>query len=431
MSTRLGDESDDPCGFDVMGHCKSVIWILAFVLAFLISAVVSFAPPNTYYRSFASAATGVASLSSVYHQAQLSGLTPLSSFLILWVRPRLSYLSPGSNALALTITAVFQRFSQGLEPFKSETVNLSVTTLCSSDACDPVRLYERHWVDFYSLSMNAIVEASPAALDGFSFEAASHSQIVAVSAFVLISITAVKCALVLFWVGFRRPAPTRPAHWAAFSLGLASLLVSGPWLVLKYYTSEVASQIFDLAPPIYHVWFVIFATFFMAERTAGLANRILSSLLLRGLIVGASLLVLVCEFVVASPMPLSTLAIYLPDSPLRFPIWGVSAVLQAGTIALFIFGLVSLQIERVTTLKLAAVIFGLVEAAFITRTYVRFFIPPTAVGMAFGVDLFYILIANVVTTFMLLNGLPERRKGEPVNQPELAGEVEAIAEDED
>jgi hypothetical protein len=147
-------------------------------------------------------------------------------------------------------------------------------------------------------------------------------------------------------------------------------------------------------------------------------------------IAAASLIVLICEFIVVSPMPVSAIALYIQESPLRFPIYVLSALLQAGTIFFLIFGIASLQIARVTTLALAAVIFGVVEAAFVVRTYIRYFVPLEAIGLSFGADVFYILLANVVIAFLLLNGLPEGKGSGPVNMPELAGEVEPLDDEE-
>jgi hypothetical protein len=274
----------------------------------------------------------------------------------------------------------------------------------------------------------------PGVLEGFSFEIASHSQALAVVAFIFISIFTVVCANLLFWVAFRRLRPSRLSHWFILVLTGSGLLIDGPWLILKYYTSQVASQIFDLSPPIFHVVFLTTVTFFIADRTIDFAHRLFDSWVIRGVIIGGSFIVLVCEFVVANPMPLSAITLYIGESPLRFPIYVFSAVLQAGTIILLIFGVASLQIARVTTLALAATLFGVVEAAFVARTYIRYFVPPEAIGLAFGADVFYILLANVVIAFLLLNGLPEgKSRGDngPVNMPELAGEVEPLDDDEE
>jgi hypothetical protein len=417
-----------------MGHCKSISWIIAFIFIFILTAIISFAVPSTSYRIFPSSSTGAVTLTSVFHQGQLSGLSPLSSFVIVWIRPIISNFASVSRTVDLTISSTFQCLSNHLQPFAEATeVNLTATTECTAKGCELVRVYEQHWVDFYALAFTATVESSGAFIEGFAFETTSHSQVLAIVAFVFISILTVVCAKMLFWVGFWRQRPSRPAHWAVLALAGAAFLLDGPWLFLKYYTSRVAAQIFDLAPPLFHVVFLVTVTFFIAERTTDFTGRIFASWIIRGLIAGGSLIVLVCEFVVASPMPLSTLSVYLRESALRFPAYVLSGVLQAGSVALLVFGIASLQIARVTVLALTAVIFGLVEAAFVARTYVRYFVPTTAIGLAFGADVFYTLLANAALGFLLLNGLPQAkaRPGDgPSNMPELDGEVEPIDDDE-
>jgi hypothetical protein len=55
--------------------------------------------------------------------------------------------------------------------------------------------------------------------------------------------------------------------------------------------------------------------------------------------------------------------------------------------------------------------------------YIRFFIPVEAVGVAFGADVFYILMANMVTIFFLVVNLPIKR-------PESGGERVPVPIDE-
>jgi hypothetical protein len=75
-------------------------------------------------------------------------------------------------------------------------------------------------------------------------------------------------------------------------------------------------------------------------------------------------------------------------------------------VLLLIFGVLSVQIEKLLVLIVAAFTFIVLEAIYIIRMYIRFLIPVQAVGVAFGADVFYILMANMVTIFFLIVNLP-------------------------
>jgi hypothetical protein len=194
---------------------------------------------------------------------------------------------------------------------------------------------------------------------------------------------------------------------------------------MKYFTSHVASQIFDLAPELFNAAFIVFECMFIVHRTVGLANRFFGSWIIRSLFV-IGRWVVVLQFFVTKSMPLCTLSLYIRDSALRIPIYVCTVVIQIETFLTLAWGISCLQIERVGVVVLIAFNFLVVEAAYAVRMYIRLFIPPAAIGVAFGGDLFYILVANTATVCLLINNLPLKKSelpGEPTRIPELVEET--------
>jgi hypothetical protein len=352
----------------------------------------------------------------------------LSSFIIVWIAPVISSPVPPGETLNLSISATFQTFTSSFEPLDSGvSLTETRTAFCSQSRCDPILVYQRNWVSFYAISMTATVESESLILREFTFNVASHNQIIAIVAFVIISIFTVVTSLVFLISVSRRLRPSRFDHWTTVFLGIGLFLIDGPWLILKYYTSWVASQIFDLSTEIFHAGFIVFLTIFIAERTLSLANRIFSSWWIRGTFLATSLLLVVVEFAITGLMPLCTLSIYIKNSLLRWPIYVGSALLHAAITLLLFFGVVSVQIEKLLVLEVAAFAFFILEAIYIVKMYIRFFVPHETIGVAFGADVFYILMANIVAIFFLKTNLPvvsglltQVKEEEPEDLDELA-----------
>jgi hypothetical protein len=189
-------------------------------------------------------------------------------------------------------------------------------------------------------------------------------------------------------------------------LGIGLFLVDGPWLILKYYTSQVASQLFDLSPEIFHAFFIVYLTIFIAPRSVRLSNRVFGSWWIRATILVASAVLVIIEFCATRFMPLCTLSIYIQESLLKYPIFVFSALLHIAIILFLAFGVVSIQIEKFPVLVVTGIAFFILEAIYIVKMYVRFFIQVRSIGVAFATDVCYILVANVVSIFFLMVNLP-------------------------
>jgi hypothetical protein len=326
-------------------------------------------------------------------------------------------------------------FVQSVAP--DGTTNDPISTETTIALGDRVRVFEQSWVSFYSVTITATVQAVAPMISGFRIEVVSQHPVIAIVAFVMITISTAVLILVLLIPVSWRMRPTRLGQWGTLLLGLCAFLIDGPWLVLRYYTPRVCSQLFDLGPEIFHIVFIIHLTLFIAERTFGFANRLFGGSVLQITFAVSSLVVLVLEFVITQLMPLCTLSIYIGESSLKYPTVVLSALIHIGVVLLLIVGVLSVQIEKLLVLIVAAFTFFVLEAIYIVRMYIRFFIPVQAVGVAFAADICYILMANIVTIFFLIVNLPIKsqtatggggREGTTI--PEQANEGRTLVENE-
>lgn len=376
-----------------------------FLALLLVSLVVSFAPPSTSYQRFTSPNPLSACLSSVAHSAVSHGWSALSSFVVVQVEPVLAD-SAVDGAVEFSVTATIVTSDETGAVFSTEEISGTYQSDCHRGKCKPFEIYQDNQVIFSSIAMSATVNTELPILKQFSFNVVCHSSIIAVTSFVVISIVTVVVSLFLLIVVPRRLRPSTTDQWATLFLGLFLFFVDGPWLILKYYSPTVASQLFDLAPEVFHIAFMLVVSFFMSARTFGLVNRLCSSWIIRGTIAAASFVLIVLEFCVTKMMPLCTLSLYLDGSLLKYPIFVMSALIHIGIIGFLIFGVLSLQLERVFVLVICSLVFFILEAIYVMRMYIRFFIPVHAIGVSFSADVFYVLVANIVSLFMLLTNLP-------------------------
>jgi hypothetical protein len=422
MRSILPEEGTVFAKFDLMGRCSAVCWLLLFIVSLLVSCIVSFAPPATLFRSQDSPSISAAQSSITFSHTEAE-LSSLSAFVVAWVYPNRAL--SGAN---VSVSSSVRTLAAG--GTSSDAISMETAVAVG----DRVRVFERSWVSFYSVAITATVQAVVPVLYGFRIEVVSQHPVIAIVAFVMITILTAVLILVLMIAVSRRLRPTRLGQWATLVLGLCAFLIDGPWLVLRYHTPRVCSQLFDLGPEIFHVVFIVSLTFFIAERTFGFANRLFDGLVLQITFAVSSLVVLILEFVITQLMPLCTLSIYIGESSLKYPTVVLSALVHIAVVLLLIIGVLSVQIEKLLVLIVAAFTFFVLEAIYIVRMYIRFFIPVQAVGVAFGADVFYILMANIVTIFFLVVNLPikpqiPRSMSEIVSETGDDGnEVTAIAE---
>jgi hypothetical protein len=405
----IRDEQSAVSPFDLIGPGKAVLWLVFFSISLFLSLMFVFGPPNTSFTQTRSSTPLATSLRAITDRAQITGFSSLSSFLIVWVRPTASTNGRDLTGLNITVTAYFDTLSEALEPLKpTETVQGQYLINCYDAKCDPIRIYELTWITFYGLSLTATIETEAPILESISFEILCHSQIIAVVAFVIISIFTILSALIFLISVSRRMRPIKTDQWATVWLGTGLILIDGPWLILKYYTSQVASQLFDLSPELFHAFFIVYLTIFIAERSVRLSNHIFSSWWIRGTFLAASAVLVIIQFCATKLMPLCTLSIFITESLLKYPIFVFSGILHLAIVLFLGFGVVSVQIEQFMLLIVAGVAFFLLEAIYIVKMYVRFFISVESIGVAFAADFLYILMANIVAIFFLQVNLPVR-----------------------
>ena len=405
MRSILPDERTTLTKLDTMGNCCGLTWVVTFLALVLVSLVVSFAPPSTSHQKFTSTNPLSTCLSSVTHHAVSSGWSALSSFVVVQVEPVLADSGIDGEA-SFTVSGSVVTSDESGAVIETKEIAQTYQTECHRGRCRAFEIYSDNRVLFYSISLSATVESELPILKQFSFDVVCHSSVIAVTSFVVISIVTVVVSLFLLIVVPRRLRPSTKDQWATLVLGLFLFFVDGPWLILKYYTPSVASQLFDLAPEVFHVAFMGVVSFFMASRTLGLANRIFSSWVVRGTIAVASFVLVVLEFCVTKLMPLCTMSLYLQNSLLKYPIYVISALIHVGIVGFLIFGVLSLQIQKVFVLVICSLVFFILEAIYIMRMYIRFFIPIHSIGVSFAADVFYVIIANIVAIFMLITNLP-------------------------
>lgn len=401
MRTVVPNADTRYTNLDSMGTCCSVTWMIVMLVVLLFSLIISFAPPTTLYRTSTSALTAGSTV--LTHIAAFDHFSSLSSYQILWIRPIASY--DVKTDLNFEVSSTIKYYGTG-GIVDTDVINKTKFITKCKEKCDPVIIGENSWINFEQFSVTAQIKTSFAEVEGIEFISLTLYPFIAIAAFVIISVFTIVVAIFHFFCISRTLLPSRPDHWVTLLLGLFLFLVDGPWLILKYYTPRVASQLFDLMPELYHMVFLIAFTYFIAYRSIGSTNRIFSSWILKGSILAGLLILMVLQFVMTGLMPLSTLSIYIKTSKLRVPFSVIAIIFHVGIFALQIYGIHSLQIERFMVMIVAAVSFLVLEGIQITKLCIRIWVPISSAGSSFSADIFYIAMANMVTLYFLMINLP-------------------------
>lgn len=414
MRTILPDDHTISTKLDIMGNFGALVRFLLMVLGLLFSLIISFAPPNTQSRQIKLKSIDYGEKVIMSEPAFIHGFSSLSSFFILRVIPYINIEETGSYDFNINLTIQFYDKEDHLQSIY--TKNQSITTLCDAekDVCQPYVIYESSWVSFSSVAVSIFAQSKITA--SYSLDFTSQLPIIAFISFVFISIITLVTSIVLFFVVPRRLKPSSPDHWATFYLGLFIFFVDGPWIILKYYTPSVASQIFDLAPEMFHIAFLVTITFLVSSRSIELSHAIFSSWIVRIVIISFQIILIVVQFVVTKLMPLCTFSVYIQKSSLKIPIIAISIIFHMIILSLLLWGIFSLQIERVFVLVITAFSFIILELIYIARLYIRIWIPFNAIGASFAADVFYILMANIITIFFLVVNMPFQKTLENQNK---------------
>lgn len=401
MRSVVPDEKTRYTNLDTMGTCCSIIWLIVMLVFLFIALLFSFAPPTTSYHQFASKTR--ADTTSIAHYATINHFSSLGSYSIQWIQPIAHFTK--ETTISVDITATIKTFGQG-KYLDSKVINISNHPVKCGNECESIIIGENSWINFQEMSIYAIMTSSFAELEGLQIKTITLYPFVAIIAFVVISAFTIVVSIFMLCCISRTLHPTRPDHWATLLLGLGLFFIDGPWLILKYYTPRVASQIFDLMPEIFHIFYIIVFTYFVAYRSIGFVNKIFGSWILRGSIISGLFILVVLQFVITKLMPLSTLSIYIKESKLMIPFSVIAIVFHFGILVLMIFGIQSLQIEKFFVMVVTSMTFVLLQGIEIIKTCIRIWIPLNSAGVSFSADVFYIVMANMVTLYFMMVNLP-------------------------
>lgn len=407
MRTILPDESTLSTKLDVIGNCGALTRFIFLLIGLLLSLIVSFVPPNTGYGERELPISDYQGTTIRTYPIQIDDFSPLNSFLILKLLPE--YENQESGIYDFEVNGTIHFYDNQGQVQLIEPLNNTYSSYCDkkSSKCDPFIIYQVNTIIFTSLTFAVSVQ-SPFPTN-FRYQFSSESQIIAIVSFVFISLITVISSLVLFWIAPRRLKPTQSNHKATIYLAAFLIYIDGPWLIIKYYSPGIASPLFDFTSEIFHMAYLIAVTYFVSAKTVELPHAIFNSWIVRSGIIGIHVILIVIQFVVTKLMPLCTLSVFIDSSSLKIPIIACSVVFHVLILGLLIYGVFSLQIEKVFVLVLSSFSFIILEVTYIIRLYKRIWIPFNALGVSFAAEFFYILMANIMTIFFLIVNTPIKK----------------------
>ena len=201
--------------------------------------------------------------------------------------------------------------------------------------------------------------------------------------------------------------PINADHWATLFLGILLVLIDGPWIILKNYTTGLFSQLFEITPELFHAFFMVFATVFFNARTDDGEQKtsMLSTWTHRILIITLFIVLNILEFFATDGMPVQTLSLYIYDSSLMWPILVTGIICHLLIMTMLVKGARSMRIMSSTTLMMCTFAFGYLE--FIqTLGFMLKLIPGISFGINNELNMYYIFSANVIAVFFMYINLP-------------------------
>ena len=406
MRAILQDENSLETPLDRMESPYALTWIIILIIGLMLSSFSSFIPSNTQIFSRLSS-QNVQNAASISHRARFGPFNPLNGFLFLYVTPK--YESFTSENLTFTVKGNIRFLDNSSNVFRSHQLNQTINLQCSKNYCPPITVFEANIIDFSYVVLYADVECNFPGLRNLNFWSLSLDGTISIVGALAIIACIIPISLLLFTVIPFRFRPSTVDHWASLFLGLGLVIIDGPWILLKYYIPGYFSQFFDIVPDVFHIIFLIFLTFFVESRTLELPHRIFASYSIKISILILFIMTISLQFFVTDSMPLSTMALHLklddesrkPPSSLIYTMYSFAFLYIIASFSLIIYGILSLQFRIFQVLILVSLTFIILQIIYTVRTVIRIFIPYNQIGFAFSMDIFYILIANVVTFFFL------------------------------
>lgn len=434
MRTILPDEKTQSTNIELMTTCNAVTRIVFLSIFIVVMSLICFVPPSTRHQTTRTQSFAITQ-SKVSNSGRFGGFDPLSSFAILSVKP---YLSKAVQNYPVTVTGVARLYDSNMQMVSDRNVSITKKITCKNPKnCEPFAVMSYNFVDFQYCSLTADVVAndSQKIFNKVEFSSTSLSNFISIIFFVFIAAFTVILSITLVCFVPRRLYPTRPDHWSTLSLAFAAFFLDGPWLIMKYYVPKLSNG-YDVMPELYHIVFIFFFMSFFNAQTHGWANRVFGSWVIAIVIAICLLVIIILENVVTDLVPLNATSVFLDESMCKFPVLLLTFVIHAIIIAMIVAGICTVQIRNDATLILVSMSILLVEVLDIVRVCLRFFAPLEYLGFSFAADVYYILIANYVTSFFLRNNLPvalaiNEELKEEIKDPMLPDAEDTIAQSND
>ena len=404
MRTILPDEKTQSTNIELMTTCNAITRLVFLSIFVVVIALICFVPPSTRHQTTHTQSVAIP-LSKVSNSGRFRSFDPLSSFAILSIKP---YLNKAVKDQDITVTGVARLYDRNMQMVSDRNISLTKKITCDEPKnCKPFTVMSYNFVDFQYCSLTADVVSgqSKRIFHKVEFSSTSLSPYISIIFFVFIAAFTVILSVTLICFVPRRLYPTRPDHWSTLVLAFAAFFLDGPWLILKYYVPKLSNG-YDVMPELYHIVFIFFFMSFFNAQTHGWANRVFGSWVIAIVIAVCLLVIIVLENIITNLVPLNATSVFLDESIYKFPTLALTFVIHAIIIAMIIAGVCTVQIRNDATLILVSMSILLVEVLEIVRVCLRFYAPLEHLGYSFAADVFYILVANYVTSFFLRNNLP-------------------------
>lgn len=411
MRAILQDENSLETPLDRMESTYALTWIVILIIGLLLTSISSFIPSNTQIFSRPSSQNDQG-IATITHRSRFGPFNPLNGFLFLYITPK--FEAPNFENLTFTVKGNIRFLDSSSNVFRSKSLNKTVHVTCNNDNCTPITAFEANIIDFSYIVIYADVECNFPGIKSLNFWSLSLDRTISIVGALTIIGCIIPVSLLLFTVIPFRFRPSAIDHWASLFLGLGLVIIDGPWILLKYYIPGYFSQFFDVVPDIFHISFLIFLTYFVESRTLELPHRIFKSYSIKISLLILFIMTISLQFFVTDSMPLSTMSLHLKldDDSRKPPVYLINtmyifvSIYIVASFFLIIYGILSLQFKIFHVLILVSLTFIILQIIYTVRTIIRIFVPYNQIGFAFAMDIFYILMANVVTFFFLSSNIP-------------------------
>ncbi|KAH0785933.1 hypothetical protein GPJ56_010194 [Histomonas meleagridis] len=392
--------------------------LIVWALVTLLSIIVSFAPTPTIVKTGHSIPTATA-LNKLDIRLQFDGYTSMSSTAIFTFVPTFTQSSVDRN-IELTLKGTATLLDYALAEITSIPIDEVFTFSVKSGVITgftPEHFLTFSRINFNSITISAEATVSHSELQDIIVTSISIGQSLTITGIVFISIYTVIVSLLLVFIISKRVRPAHLDHWLVIILSGVLIVVDGPWLLCQHFGFSSFSRIFDMAPQIFHAFFVLYAFAFFSVRARNPAKKIYKNKVIYICVILFILILLILQFTVTSGNPLATFALYRKDHTAFVVVLVILFLLYHGSIIFgFVYGFIKLQFEKLLPMLIIAFTFCSLEATQIVAFFSRLFVGQEMVGVSMAADIFYILEANLVTFVLLYVDTPVSQAADGTNR---------------